>query len=147
MEQKKFNLTVLPSLAMGFLTQEIPLKADITFEISNPTNAIAAIQQFDYELLINQHEFTKGTYDQPIMVPAGDTAHIPIRLDANIYAFLANDSLRNQIQQFLQSTQQGIEKKATLTIKIKPGISVGNQLIKYPTFISINKELSNQDLL
>lgn len=145
-ERKKFDPASIPSLAFGFLNQDIPLKANVTVEIINTTDMTASIQEFDYELFINQHELTKGTYDQPITISAGDTTRVPVTLTANVYSFLANDSIRNQIQQFLQATQQGIEKKATLTIKIKPGILIGKQIIKLPRAISINRDLSNQHL-
>src|SRR5690554_5851611 len=51
------NLTSMPAIALGFLTRNIPLTTNFVLEITNPTLDKAAINQFDYQLFINQQKF------------------------------------------------------------------------------------------
>src|SRR3546814_731960 len=64
--EKDMSLTNIPSLALGFINKSIPLKADLTIEVSNPTNDYAAINYFDYEILINKEKLTEGAVNQRI---------------------------------------------------------------------------------
>ncbi|MNY28339.1 hypothetical protein D3C86_1623100 [compost metagenome] len=52
-----------------------------------------------------------------------------------------------EISDFLKSSKGGPEKKGVLTLKIRPSIRVGNTLVKYPGFITIDKEVSSKILL
>ncbi len=146
-QTKELNLANMPVLALGFLTRNIPLNANFTLVITNPTIDKAAINEFDYQLFINQQQLVEGTMDQKIEIPAGENILVPLEFSFNIYEFLANDSIRMGIQDFIRSSGNGEVKDAQLTIKIKPSILVGNQLVKYPSFITIEKTLNNKFLL
>jgi hypothetical protein len=142
----EINLFNAPNLALGFLEGSIPLQANLVIEIVNPTENKAAINQFDYKLLINQHEVVEGTIDQKISIAAKENSLIPLEFSFDIYKFLADDSLRNEIQSFLLASEDQERKEFQLTIRVKPGILIGDQLIKYPGFIDLEKTL-NAELL
>src|SRR5690606_8566431 len=84
----KINLLKMPNLALGFLEGSIPLQASLVIEITNPTENRAAINQFDYKLLINQHEVADGTIDQKISIAAKESSLIPLEFSFDIYKFL-----------------------------------------------------------
>jgi len=144
---RNINLGSIPSLALGFISKNIPLKADLIISIENPTNNHAAINYFDYEILVNQQNFTEGTVDKKINIAPKEITEVDLALSANIYKFLVNDSVRNDIQTFISATQNQSEAKALITIRIKPAIYVNEQLVKYPGFIDIEHELDNSLLL
>jgi hypothetical protein len=52
-----------------------------------------------------------------------------------------------EITEFIQSGKNGPEKKGILTLKIRPSIKVAGGLVKYPGFITIDKEVSSKILL
>lgn len=145
-ENRDFALTNSPSLALGFLSKNIPLRANLHVTIDNPTNNAASINYFDYEILVNNHSFTEGTIDQEIHIQPKEEQQIELAFNANIYEFLKNDSIRNDIQNFILASSRGVEQKASVTLKIKPAIVIKDKLFKYPGFISINREL-NSNLL
>ena len=147
MQTQRLDFAQMPRLALGFLSQDIPLQAKLTFEVINPSKQIAEIQEFDYEVRINDYLLTEGTYDQIISIPAQDTSYIPIEVGSNVYSILANDSLRNEIQDFILSAKSGTEQTASLELKVKPGIKMGEKLVKYPSFITFKRAISNQALL
>lgn len=145
-ENRDFALTNSPSLALGFLSKNIPLRANLHVTIDNPTDNAASINYFDYEILVNNHSFTEGTIDQEIHIQPKEEQQVELAFNANIYEFLKNDSIRNDIQNFILASSRGVEQKASVTLKIKPAIVIKDKLFKYPGFININREL-NSNLL
>ncbi|RZK40828.1 MAG: hypothetical protein EOO90_13470 [Pedobacter sp.] len=146
-DQQTVNLAGLPSLALGFIRRDIPLRATLDVEISNPSSNIAAINNFEYIILINKQEIAQGAVDQVIQVNPGQKLQVPVQLNANIYQFLSNGKTLDDITKFLTGAQRGVNEVGLVTIKIKPSIRVGKELVKYPGFITINKEVSNKILL
>jgi hypothetical protein len=144
---QSINLMSAPALALAFLRKDIPLRANLKVEIKNPSDALAAINNFDYIILINKQELVNGTVNQKISIDAGQTTTVPLQLNANIYQFLSNEKILDDVTKFLTSASNGTESKGMLTIKIKPSILVGENLVKYPGYISIDKEVSSKILL
>lgn len=144
---QSISLVNLPALALGFLRQDIPLRASLKLEIINPSNSLAAINNFDYIILVNRQELVSGTVDQRVSIEPGQSTTVPLQLNANIYQFLSNQKILEEVTAFLTSAKNGKETKGLVTIKIKPSIMVGGNLVKYPGYITIDKEVSSKILL
>jgi len=146
-DQQSINIAGLPALALGLLRQDVPLKATLNVEITNPSTNEAAINNFDYIILINKQEIANGVVEQVVQIEPGQKIQVPVQLNANIYRFLSNGKTLEEISKFLSGTSNGVAEIGLVTIKIKPSIRVGNELVKYPGFITIDKEVSNKILL
>lgn len=136
-----------PGLALGLLRKDIPLRAKLNLEITNPSNALAAINNFDYIVLINKQEVFNGSVDQSVSIGAGQTTLVPVQVNANIYQFLSDNKMVDDIGAFISGATNGSEKKGLVTLKIRPSIKVGGGLVKYPGYITIDKEVSSKILL
>ncbi|MNY56969.1 hypothetical protein D3C86_1931040 [compost metagenome] len=69
-------------------------------------------------------------------------------MEINVYPFVSNSKVMGEIAEFLKGGKNGgPEKKGILTLKIRPSIKVGNTLVKYPGFITVDKEVSSKILL
>jgi LEA14-like dessication related protein len=147
LDGQNINLSSLPGLALGLLRRDIPLRAKLNLEIKNPTSNAAAINEFEYKILINKVELVNGFVNQSVNVDAGQSTVVPIDMVANLYPFISDGKVMDQITDFLKSSKGGPEKKGILTLKIKPSFKVGGALIKYPGFITIDKEISSKILL
>lgn len=141
------DLGSLPGLAFGLLRKDVPLKARLNLEVTNPTGNDAAINEFEYKILINKQELANGFINQEVNVIAGGSTIVPVAMEVNIYPFISNNKVMGEISEFIKSSKGGPEKKGMLTLKIRPSIKVGNALIKYPGFITIDKEVSSKILL
>lgn len=146
-DQQSINIAGLPALALGLLRQDVPLKATLNVEIANPSTNLASINNFDYIILINKQEIANGVVDQVVQIGPGQKVQVPVQLNANIYQFLSNGKTLEDISKFLSGASKGVAEVGLVTIKIKPSIRVGNELVKYPGFITIDKEVSNKILL
>lgn len=140
------NLASLPGLALGLLTQDVPLKARLNLEITNPTSTAAAINDFEYKVLINNQELATGLVNQLVDVPPGGTTVVPVNVNLNAYRFISNKQVMQEVAAFLQSGTDPVARKGMLTLKIKPSIKVAGALVKYPGFLTIDKEISSKVL-
>lgn len=147
LDGQNINLSSLPGLALGLLRRDIPLRAKLNLEIKNPTSDAAAINEFEYKILINKVELVNGFVNQNVNIDAGQSTIVPIDMVANLYPFISDSKVMDQITDFLKSSKGGPEKKGILTLKIKPSFKVAGSLIKYPGFITIDKEISSKILL
>lgn len=146
-QNKNFDLRKLPRVALGLLRKDVPLTARLNLKVTNPTEDLASINQFEYIILIKDQEIAKGFVDQKVIVQPGGSKMTPVKLNANIYQILSNGQTMDQIIDFIQGgTVNGVEKKGIVTIKIKPTIQVGKKLVKYPGYITIDKEISSKIL-
>lgn len=142
------NLASLPGLAFGLLRRDVPFRARLNMEISNPSGNLAAINQFEYKVLINKQELANGFVNQQVSIPAGQSVVVPVDLNVNVYQFISNQKVMSEISDFLRGgANGGSERKGLVTLKIRPSIMVGGVLVKYPGFISIDKEVSSKILL
>jgi LEA14-like dessication related protein len=144
---ENLNLASLPGLALGLLRQDVPLKARLNLEIKNPSSSQAAINEFEYKVLINNQELATGFVNQLVDVQPGGTTMVPVDLNLNAYKFISNKKVMQEVVEFLQAGSGTEERKGLVTLKIKPSIKVGNTLVKYPGFISMDKEISSKILL
>lgn len=137
-----------PRVAAGLLRKDVPFKASINLEITNPTNDIAAINQFDYRLLLAGNELATGVVQQRIAVPAnGGKVIVPIPVNANAYGIITNSSTRNAFIDLVRNLAGSSQTSPSrITLKIRPTIMLGNKAVKYPGYIDIDKEV-NRDLI
>lgn len=144
-EEKTLELRNIPELALALMRKNIPLKAKVNLTINNPTANPAAINQFEYIVLIKDQELANGFVNEKVNVEPGGTTTVPVRVNSNIYSFLSNGKTMDEILDFLRGAENGAqEKKGVITIRIKPTIEVGNKLVKYPGYFTVNKEVSSK---
>ena len=148
MDKKDVDLVKMPRLALALLRKNVPLKARVNLVINNPSNQLAAINQFEYKVLVKNRELAGGFVDRKISIsPNGGTTTVPIQLNSNIYHILSDDKAMDAISDFLIGDDSDTrERKGLVTIKIKPTLDFGNNQIKYPGFITIDKEISSKNL-
>lgn len=139
-KNKTFDLSSAPGLALAIFRKNVPLKANINLSVYNPTHKSASINQFDYIILIKGQEIANGTVNKKLNLLAVDTTIIPIEFNTNIYSFLSKKETMRELVDFFSGTNN--KKKSNITIKIKPSFMLGREVIKYPAYINISKEIS-----
>lgn len=140
-----FDLAKMPGLVLSMLRKDVPLKARLYLKVQNPTNSEAAINQFEYKVLHKNVELANGFVSQKISVPSnGGVTTVPININSNIYHVLSDPKTQKAFSDFISDGKA--EKKAVLTLKIKPTLDFGNRQIQYPGYITIDKEITNKIL-
>ena len=136
-----FNLGSIPELAIGLLRKDIPLRARLNLGINNTGSKAIEINQFDYIILFKGQDLVNGTTDRRIDIKPDETTIVPIIIRANIYSILSDKNTRQEIFSYLRGANS--TKNSLISIKIRPSIRVGNKLIKYPGYITIDQEMNH----
>ena len=143
----KFDLLKMPRIALALLRRNVPLKGRINLQIHNPANQLAAINQFEYKVLIKSKELASGFVNQKISVSPGETISVPIEINSNIYDVLSDQKALDAVYDFIIGAEDGRERKQSFSVKIKPTLDFGNRQIQYPGYITIEKEVGSKELL
>ncbi|HXI00195.1 MAG TPA: hypothetical protein VNI52_07980 [Sphingobacteriaceae bacterium] len=139
------DLISAPQLAISYMQKKMPLNALINLKVTNPGTQEAAINQFEYVVAIKNTEITKGFFDKRISIPPnGGTTIVPVRVNQDLYNLISNPVNQSAVAGFLSTKT---EQKAVVTLKIKPTFAVGSEMIKYPDYVSMDKEFTNTTLL
>jgi hypothetical protein len=139
------NLLSAPQLAFAYMQQRVPVEGILQVKITNPGSQEAGINEFEYKVKIGDVELLSGFMTEKIAIaPGGESSIVPVRIDKDVYPLLSSSANQQAIADFL-STQT--EKNVLVTFKIKPGFLVGTEVVKYPDYIDIKREISNTQLI
>lgn len=141
------DLTNMSSLAFAMLRKNIPLTGRMNLKIQNPTSQTAGINQFEYLVLFQNKEIAKGFVDQKVLVEPGKEVLVPVAINANIYQLLSDETALNELLNLFNNNDSKTKATGLVTVKIKPTIALGNKLINYPGYITIDKEISREIFL
>ena len=146
-KNKAFELNNIPELAMALFSKNIPFSANVNLNIKNPGPKTASINQFEYIILLKDQELATGFVNQKVSVKPNESNTIPVRVNSNIYSFLSNGKTIQELIAFMNGGKtESTEQKGILTIKIRPSFEIGKNLVKYPGYITIEKEISSKIL-
>lgn len=139
------NISNMGGVAMGMLRKEVPLKGILHLKITNPTDHLAGINQFQYQLLMKDRQLATGLVNQEVKVNPGESIEVPVLIDANIYGLLSNGSVLQEVVDFVSGNNP--KQESLLTIKLKPTIAIGNKTINYPGWITFDRKITRDMLL
>lgn len=139
---QEINLNNLPRLAMGLLSRNIPFHANVALKITNETGQTAAINQFEYKILLRNNEIFNGFVNRKVVVPAGGGQMIvSIYVFANVYKLIADQQTSQAFGELISNLSGSTKgQKSVVTFKIRPTIDLGGQALNYPGYISFDKE-------
>lgn len=139
------DLGSLPEIAVGLFRKNIPFRARINLGINNPGAGSIELNQFDYIISFKGQELANGTTARRIEINPNESVTVPIMINSNIYSILSDRNTRDEIISLMRGTEGNRnDQKSIINIKIRPSFRVGKKLIKYPTYINIDKELSRE---
>lgn len=146
-KNRTFELSNLPELAIAMFRKNIPFSAKVNLNIKNPGTKTASINQFEYIILLKDQELASGFVNQKVRIEPNESSTVPVRVNSNLYSFLSNGKTIQELMAFMNGGESdATERKGILTIKIRPSFELGKDLIKYPGYITIEKELSSKIL-
>jgi LEA14-like dessication related protein len=135
---KGISLTHIPKITaiLSGSTKSIPLSFTLNVDINNPNASAAMLQGLQYMLSIDNVDFTTGSVDNALNVPAGGTQVMPLAIGFDLATLLkgeSKDAVVNIVKNFL-----GIGDKASnVTFRIKPTFMIGSVPVTAPAFIPV----------
>jgi len=139
--KKASDLTIIDGakLAAAVATNQFPLTFTLNTEVSNPNTSAARMAKFDWILLIDDIEMTRGTVNNAYNIPANGTTVIPMQMSIDLKKALSGKSADAIINFGLNLAGAGNEP-TRFTLKVQPTITVGSYALTYPGYISVTSK-------
>ena len=140
MSQNDLNASQLLSLANAIMNKQLPVTFNVNLDVKNPNSIAASMAKMDYIISLNGKEVVSTTLNQSVSVPANSTnvVTIPIRTDLfQLFSGESADAIVNLAFRLAGASSNPVN----IGIKVKPYITIGNQQLAYPDYITINRTL------
>lgn len=117
-------------------TSSVPLGFTVNLAVENPNQSEAMLNGMDYILSIDGVQFTTGSLERQLLIPAGGTGTLPLALGFDIAAMLkgeTHDAVANIVKNFI-----GIGSDPTkVALQIRPSFMVGGYKVVSPVYVPI----------
>lgn len=148
------NVASLPGIAFGLLRGEMPLNATLKLQVTNPTKRLAGVNQFQYEILMDGEPALTGVSTLPFEVQPGVTDTVLIGINTDVYPLISHRENLQKIMHVLQpenadtqsSSDRNRDQGFRLTLRIKPTLSLGNNQMNYPGYITMERYIDHKVL-
>lgn len=140
MSKNDLNATQLLSLANSIVNKKLPVTFNVNLDVKNPNSIAASIAKMDYIISLNGKEVVSTTLNQSVSVPANSTNIVTIPITTDLFQLFSGESA-DAIVNLAFKLAGASSNPVNLGIKVKPYITIGNQQLAYPDFITINRTL------
>ena len=140
MTKDDLNATQLLNLANALMKRELPVTFNVNLDVENPNAIAAAMSKMDYIVSLNGKQVISTTMSNSINVPAKskNTITIPVTTDLfQLFSGESADAILNLAFKLAGASSDPVK----LGLQVKPYITINNQQLSYPNYITINKTL------
>lgn len=140
MTKDDLNATQLLNLANALMKRELPVTFNVNLDVENPNAIAAAMSKMDYIVSLNGKQVISTTMSNSINVPAKskNTITIPVTTDLfQLFSGESADAILNMAFKLAGASSDPVK----LGLQVKPYITINNQQLAYPNYITINKTL------
>ena len=138
----KDNLNITQGLALvnAISNRTLPVNFNVNLNVKNPNSIAASMAKMDYIISLNGKEVVSTTLNQSVNVPANSTNVVTIPISTDLFQLFSGESA-DAIVNLAFKLAGASSNPVNIGIKVKPYITIGNQQLAYPDYISINKTL------
>ena len=140
MSKSDLNITQLATLTNAIFNKRLPVTFNVNVGVNNPNSIAAAMAKMDYIISLNGKEVVSTTLNQSVSVPANSTNIVTIPITTDLFQLFSGESA-DAIVNLAFKLAGASSNPVNLDIKVKPYITIGNQQLAYPDFITINRTL------
>jgi hypothetical protein len=134
------NLATLTS-AFSSKNGSLPLDFTLNLNVTNPGVQSALLNGLEYILEIDNHEVTTGSLEQKLQINGGQKVILPIKMSFDLKKALSGESLESIKNLAFNFAGIG-SSSSNVTVRLKPNLMIGNQLIPSPSYIPISFKLN-----
>ena len=130
------NLAKLTTLFSG-QSQSIPINFTLNLDVTNPGQSAALMNGMQYIVNIDGIQFTTGSINQSLNVPAGGKTVLPLTVGFDLATMMKGDTKYSAVNIIKNFIGMGNEK-SNVSIQLKPTFMIANQRITSPVYIPVN---------
>ena len=140
MTKSDLNAAQLLTLANAIMNKKLPVTFNVNLNVKNPNAIPASMAKMDYILSLNGKQVVSTTLNNGISVPANSSNTISIPITTDLFQLFSGEST-DAIVNLAFKLAGASSEPVNVGLKVKPYISINNQQLAYPDYISLNKEL------
>ena len=137
----KLSPTSLLKVTTAILSGNLPLNATVNVKATNPNAKAAKIAGLEWAIDLNSTNILTGSVNQTINVPAnGGQTVIPFNFQIDVMKLFKKGEKNDSIIGFVNNVLRTGEGSSTVSIRIKPTVSVGGKNIS-TGYITLKKKV------
>lgn len=140
MSKESLNVSQLLSLTNALMNRSLPVTFNVNLDVKNPNSIAASMAKMDYILTLNGKQVVSTTMNNSVNVPANSSSVISIPVSTDLFELFSGESA-DAIVNLAFKLAGANSNPVNVGIKVKPYITIGNQQLAYPDYISLNKTL------
>jgi len=138
---KSLNATSLLKVTTAILSGKLPLNATVNVKATNPNNTMAQVEKLEWAIDLNNTNILTGNVNQKISVPAnGGQTVIPFNFQVDIMKLVKKGETNDNIIGLANNLLKAGESSSTISIRIKPTVSVGGRNVS-TGYITVKKKV------
>ena len=125
----------------GALTRgALPLGLTVNVEAKNPNTTQAGMSRMEWIMLMDGNEITRGVLEKSVVIaPNNGVGNFPLEVEVDLKTLLSGKPLDSMVNLAKNIAGEG-DRPTRLTLKVKPSIRVGEQMIPYPDYVTVTHE-------
>jgi hypothetical protein len=140
MSKNDLNATQLLNLANALMKKELPVSFNVNLKVDNPNSIAASMTKMDYILSLNGKQVISTTMNNSVNVPANSNQTVTIPITTDLFQLFSGESAE-AILNLAFKLAGASSDPVNLGLQVKPYITINNQQLAYPNYITINRTL------
>ncbi|MBO7616640.1 MAG: LEA type 2 family protein [Bacteroidales bacterium] len=140
MSKNDLNATQLLNLANALMKKELPVSFNVNLNVDNPNSIAASMTKMDYIVSLNGKQVISTTMNNSVNVPANSNQTVTIPITTDLFQLFSGESAE-AILNLAFKLAGASSDPVNLGLQVKPYITINNQQLAYPNYITINRTL------
>ena len=140
MSKNDLNAAQLLNLTNAIMKRELPVTFNVNLNVDNPNSIAASMTKMDYILSLNGKQVISTTMNKNINVPANSSNMVTIPVTTDLFQLFSGESAE-AILNLAFKLAGASSDPVNLGLQVKPYITINNQQLAYPNYITINRTL------
>lgn len=140
MSRENLNITQGLALVNAISNRSLPVTFNVNLDVSNPNSIAASMAKMDYILTLNGKQVISTTMNNSVNVPAKSSNTITIPITTDLFQLFSGESA-DAIVNLAFKLAGASSNPVNVGLQVKPYITIGNQQLAYPNYITLNKTL------
>jgi len=140
MSRENLNISQGLALVNAISNRSLPVTFNVNLDVSNPNSIAASMAKMDYILTLNGKQVVSTTMSNSVNVPAKSNSMVTIPVTTDLFQLFSGESA-DAIVNLAFKLAGASSNPVNVGLQVKPYITVGNQQLAYPNYITLNKTL------
>lgn len=140
MNQNSLTAMQLINVTNSLLNKKLPVSFNVNLDVNNPNNLAASMGKMDYIISLNNKEVISSSFNEGFSIPANSSGKVSLPISTDLFQLFSSETA-DAILNLAFKLAGAQSNPVNLGVKIKPYITINNQTLAYPDYITINKVL------